>query len=172
MAQIPFHLRYTLSRAQRLGSLVRMWGVGFSLAGAAFCLFFLVMLIGCVLELAWTGIAVFGGLLLFAIAFNRDIVLGILDVVLVSRQAMDVIVEENAAGILIGDQRWYLFLDGITDLRKFRDDTWTIQHFNGFVLHIAASAIQEDQIAHSPAALERARTPEGIQAVDGPGKRS
>ena len=45
---------------------------------------------------------------------------------------------DTRAGILIGTERWYLFLDGITDLRKFRDDTWTIQHFNGSVLHIAA----------------------------------
>jgi hypothetical protein len=46
-----------------------------------------------------------------------------------------------------------------------------VQHWNGKVFHIAASAISEDQIAYVMAAMERGRTPEGIQAVIERGKR-
>jgi hypothetical protein len=84
---------------------------------------------------------------------------------------MDVTLEETAAGILVGEERWYLFLDGITDIRKFRDDIWTIQQFNGAVLNIAASAITEQQLEHIRAAMERGRTPEGVRAVIERGKR-
>ena len=117
------------------------------------------------------GLVVFGGLALLVLVLHRRLVLGLLDVLLVPVRRMDVIVDENAAAILIGSQRWYLFLDGITDLKKFRDDTWTVQHFNGTVLHVAASAIDDDQLAHIRAAIERGRTPEGVRAVIERGKR-
>ena len=84
---------------------------------------------------------------------------------------MDVIVEENAAGILFGTERWYLFLDGITGLRRFSDNTWTIQHYNGTTFLIDASAISEDQIDYLKAAMERGRTPDGFRAVVDRGKR-
>jgi hypothetical protein len=84
---------------------------------------------------------------------------------------MDVIIEKDAAGILVGGERWYLFLDGITDIRKFRDDIWTIQHWNGSVLHIVAAAITDEQIDYFRAAMERGRTPEGIRAVIERGRR-
>ena len=84
---------------------------------------------------------------------------------------MDVVVEEDAAGILLGTERWYLFLDGITEIRKYRDDTWTIQHWNGSVLHIPVSAITVDQLEHMRRAMELGRTPEGMKAVIERGKR-
>jgi hypothetical protein len=91
-------------------------------------------------------------------------------VLMVPVRRIDIVVEENAAAILIGTERWYLFLDGITDLRNDRN-TWTIQHWNGIVLHEPADAISEDQIEHLKKAMQRGRTPEGITAVVERGKR-
>src|SRR5262245_28866581 len=103
--------------------------------------------------------------------FLRGLFVGVLDVLFVPIRQMDVDVEENAAGVLIGAERWYLFLDGITDIRKLSDDTWTIQHWNGCVLHIAAAAITDEQIDYLRASMERGRAPEGIRAVIERGRR-
>ena len=73
--------------------------------------------------------------------------------------------QQNALGYLAGGERWYLFLDGIIDITKYRKDIWTIQHWNGSVVNVLASAITDDQIEYLRAAAERGRTPEGIQAV-------
>src|SRR5262249_21259832 len=117
------------------------------------------------------GVAVFGGLTLLPLANVFGLFAVLLDVLLVPVRHMDVEVEENGAGILLGRERWYLFLDGFTDLTRFRADTWTLEHFNGCVLHITASAISDDQLDHIRAAMKRGRTPEGIRAVIERGKR-
>jgi hypothetical protein len=171
MPQIPFHLRYELSRRQRLVPYLRIWGTPLALFVVVMFLFFCVQAVVSACSLSGMGVVVFAGLALFVLVLYHGLFVGLLDVLLVPVRCMDVIVEEDAAGVLIGSERWYLFLDGITDLRKFCDDTWTIQHFNGCMLHIAASAIGEDQIAHLRAAMERGRTPEGIRAVIERGKR-
>lgn len=64
----------------------------------------------------------------------RGIFVGLLDVLLIAVRVMDGVIEENAAGILLGKERWYLFLDGITDIRILYRGTWTIQHFNGCMI--------------------------------------
>jgi hypothetical protein len=171
MAQIPFHLRYKLSRLQRLVPHLRIWGAPQALLALVLFLFFCVQTVSYACRVSVEGGAMFGGLAVVVFVLYRGLFVGLFDVLLVPVRYMDVIVEENAAGVQIGSERWYLFLDGITDLRKFRDDTWTIQHYNGCVLHIAADAIREDQIAHLRAAMERGRTPEGIRAVIERGKR-
>jgi hypothetical protein len=171
MPPTPFHLCYTLSRSQRLVPHLHLWGWVYTP--------FVVLLFGffgvrtAVSAYSWNGagVAVFGGLALGLFFLLRGLFVGLLDVVLVPVRRMDVVVEENAAGILIGGERWYLFLDGILDIRKFRDDTWTIRHWNGTVLHIAASAITAEQVAYLRAAMERGRTPEGVRAVIERGRR-
>lgn len=171
MPQIPFHLQYKLSRLQRLVPHLRVWGTPLALFVAALLLFFCVQTVVSACSLSGAGVAVFGGLAFFVFVMYRGLFVGLLDVLLVPVRYMDVIVEENAVGVLVGTERWYLFLDGITDLRKFREDMWTIQHVNGCVLHIAVSAIEEDQIAYFRAAMERGRTREGVQAAIERGKR-
>jgi hypothetical protein len=171
MTQIPFHLRYTLSRSQRLVTTVRTyWGVLWTLFVLVLFSFFCVETVVSAGSLSGMGLAVFGGLALFVLLVYRGLFIGLIDVLLVPVRRMDIMVEENAAGILIGTERWYLFLDGITDLRKYRD-TWTIEHWNGIVLHVPADAISEDQIGHLKSAMQRGRTPEGFMAVVERGKR-
>src|SRR4030095_7857692 len=87
---------------------------------------------------------------------------------------MDVLVEEGgvgaAAGVLIGGERWYLFLDGITSIERC-GDVWLIRHYNGHVIWGAASAITDDQMDYLRECMHRSRTPEGIQAVIERGRR-
>lgn len=171
MSLIPFHLHYTLSRSQRLVPLLRFWGPAYSPFVVVLFAFFSIRAMASVWTREWAGVVVFGGLALGVLLLCRGLFIGLLDVVRVPVRSMDVVFEENAAGILCGAERWYLFLDGITDLRKHRDDTWTIQHWNGSVLHIAAEAITEEQLAYIRSCMERGRTPEGIQAVIERGRR-
>ena len=70
-----------------------------------------------------------------------------------------------AAGILMGRDRWYLFLDGITDIQKLEKNTWTLQHYNGTALHISASAITEEQLEFIRSIAREGQTPEGIRKV-------
>jgi hypothetical protein len=107
----------------------------------------------------------FVGMALGLFFLLRPMFVGLIDVLLVARREMDVEIEENGAGVLIGGERWWLWLDGFTDVGKFREDTWTLQHWNGCVLHIAVSAIGADVIDHIRAKMEWGRTREGVQAV-------
>jgi hypothetical protein len=169
------HLRYSLSRAQRLVPLLRIWGTPLTLFIVVVFAFFSGMVMANALTLTGAGVAVFGGLAFFTFLLYRGMLVGLLDVLVVPVRHMDVTLElvpdAEALGIQMGGERWYLFLDGITDLRKFRDDTWTIQHWNGRVLHVAASALDDDQLAHIQAAMARGQTPEGVRIVIARGQR-
>jgi hypothetical protein len=87
---------------------------------------------------------------------------------------MDVLFEDNgageAAGMLFGGERWYLFLDGIIDIRQCCG-VWTIQHHNRLVLLIPTAAISDEQIEYLRDCLRRGHTPEGMRAVIERGKR-
>ncbi len=171
MTQLPFQIQYTLSRSQRLATTVRThWGLPWTLFVLALFSFFFVETVVSAWSLSGMGVAVFGVLALFVLLLYRGLFVGLIDVLIVPVRRMDIMVDENAAAILIGTERWYLFLDGITDLRLDRD-TWTIQHWNGIVLHVPADAMSEDQIEHLKKAMQRGRTPEGIAAVVERGKR-
>jgi hypothetical protein len=101
----------------------------------------------------------------------RAEIFGLIDVVCCSSRAMDITIERNALGILIGSERWYLFMDGITSLSKQIPDVWTIEHWNGMAIYVAADAISDEQIEYIRAMMERGRTPEGIAAVVDRGRR-
>jgi hypothetical protein len=165
MAEVPFHLKYPLSRSQRLVPLFRNRGI----VSASFdVIMFGFFAVECVLSMffgIFQGMALFGGLALCVYLLDRGLFGTLWDVLFVPLRNMDVIIENNAAGILTGAERWYLFLDGITAIRKYRPDTWTIEHFNGMMLQIAASAINDEQLDYLRAAMEQGQTPEGVQAV-------
>ncbi len=171
MPQFPVNLRYTLSRRQRLVPHLRIWGPVWCP-----CVLSLFLFVGSVaVEHALKGnfcqAMFFVGLALGGVILLRPMFVGLFDVLLVPRRDMDVAIDENGAGFLIGAERWWLWLDSFTDMRKFRADTWTLQHWNGCVLHIAASAIGEDLIDHIRTKMEFGRTPEGFQAAAERGRR-
>ncbi len=170
MAQIPFHVEYSLSRSQRLVPHLRVWGPLWPLFIILF-LFVFVQTVVSLCTLSGFGAAVYGSLTLLVLVLCRGLFVGLIDVLLVPVHHMDVTVEDNAMSVLLGGERWHLFLDTIIDLQNFRKDTWTVQFYNGCVVNISASAIQEDQLDHLRAAMERGRTPEGIQAKIERGRR-
>lgn len=171
MTEVPFHLRYTLTRTQRLVPHLRIWGPIWSACMVILLAFVLYSVIASAVLRDAKGVFAFTAAALGLFVLFRGLFVGLLDVLLVPARKVDVIIEENTADILIGGERWCLFLDGITRIGKYRRDVWTIQHHNGSVLHVPTSAIAEAQIAHLTAAMERGRTPEGIQAVIERGKR-
>jgi hypothetical protein len=171
MAEVPFELRYQLSRWQRLLPHLRIWGVAYTPFVVGVFLFFCVQTIVSVCWLSWPGVAVFGGLALGMFLLLRGLFVGLLDVLLVPVRRMDVRVEENGLGFLIGKERWWLFLDGLTSIEQHNAGVWILQHWNGWVVLIPVDAITDTQLAHLRTAMERGRTPEGVQAVIERGRR-
>jgi hypothetical protein len=171
MAEVPFELRYQLSRRQRLVPHLRIWGFAYTPFVVVVFTFFCVQTIVNACSLTWAGIAVFGGLALGLFLLVRGLFIGLLDVLLFPVRSMDIRVEENGLGYLSGGERWWLFLDGLTRIDQLTAGVWTLQHWNGAVLHIPAGAITEAQLAHLRAAMERGHTPEGIRAVIERGRR-
>jgi len=78
---------------------------------------------------------------------------------------MDLQVEEKAVGLLIGGERWWLFLDGFLRIEQLTKGVWTLSHWHGYVIHIPLTAITEDQLAHFRAGIERRNRPEHVQEV-------
>ena len=171
MPALPFQLRYSLTRAQRLVPLMRIWGPFYSPFALLLLTFFCVRTLYSVLIGEWPGLVVFGGLALFTLVWVRGLVVGLVDVLFTRRRAVDLEVEEQAVGVLLNGERWYLFLDGFLTLNRFHPEVWTLQHYNGSVLHVPVSAITEEQLDHFREAMARGRTPEGIRVVVERGRR-
>jgi len=168
MAKVLFHLNYSLNRRQRLIPHLRIWTFPLVILVVLLFVFFVIESI-----LSSIGFFVFA-ILLFV--FFKSLFRGLLEVLFVPIRRMDITFETNdyddmAAGILIGKNRWYLFLDGITSIEKLQKNTWTLLHYNGMVLHISASAITEDQISFIRSVADQGHTPEGIRKVVERGKR-
>lgn len=160
-AEIPFHLQYELSRRQRLVPHLRIWVPGLPLVAASVLMFAL-----CVFAKWWLF-----PLLLLVLWFCKGFWIGLIDVVAHPVRKMDVIVEENGLGFLVGGQRWWIFLDGVVGIDRFCRDTWTIRHHNGHVINIPVSAISEEQLQHIRDAAKKGHTPEGIHGVLERGRR-
>lgn len=174
----PFQLRYELKRAQRFVPLMRIWGWFYGPFALLLLTFFCLRTVYSVLTGEWPGLVVFGGLALFTLAWVRGLVVGLVDVLFTRRRTVDLEVctvdlevEEQAVGVLRGGERCYLFLDGFLSLDRFHPEVWTLQHYNGSVLHIPVSMITEEQLDHFRTAMARGRTPEGIRAVVERGRR-
>jgi hypothetical protein len=170
MPKTLFHLRYSLSRGQRLAVLLRMWGMWSALLCTTVVTFFVVRAIVGLCMWAPADFAVFGLLAAFFLFLLRPLFVGLADVLLIRARMMDMTVEEaengtKAAGVLLGRERWYLFLDGITAIRQDRKGIWTIRHVNGTILHVPASAISPEQLDCLRHAMAEGHTPEGIKAV-------
>jgi hypothetical protein len=76
MAELPFEIRYSLSRRQRLVPHLRVWGVGYSLFAVALFLFFCVEAAVSVCTLTWPSAAVSGALAFGAFLLRRGLFVG------------------------------------------------------------------------------------------------
>src|SRR5437588_7740880 len=107
MAEVPFELRYQLSRRQRLVLHLRIWGVVYTPFVVVVFTFFCVQTIVNACSLTWAGVAVFGGLALGVFILLRGLFVGLLDVLLVPVRSVDLRIEENGLGFLVGGERWW-----------------------------------------------------------------
>lgn len=121
------------------------------------------VLAGLLVGLAWSWWFVV--LVLVWVWFFGNFFRGLLGVLLRGRVEMDLEIQEHGLGFLAGGERWWLFLDGFIRIAQLTPGVWTLQHFNGCVVHIPTDAITPEQLEHIRAAAARGQTPEGIQAV-------
>lgn len=161
MAVVPFELRYSLSRRERLVPHLKLWGPLSVLVPAV-----LALLVASAFVTWWAGLWAVVWSLLF-----RNFFRGLADVAFRRSAVMDLRVEENGLGLLAGGERWWLFLDGLTGIDQLTAGVWTLQHWNGSVVHIPAAVIGDEQLAYLRAAMAQGRTPEGVQAVIERGRR-
>jgi hypothetical protein len=85
--------------------------------------------------------------LLFCLLFIfRGFFIGFLNVVVVRRQAMDLVIEQTGLGFLVGTERWYIALDGLTAFDELAKGVWTVQHWNGCVVNIPAGLLSAEQV--------------------------
>ncbi len=160
------HIEYDLSRRQRLVAHCGVWApyvVGLIvITGGGTVLF---------VDLTVSVSPWLAPLILLPLWLTRGFIIGLINVIFVGVQHMDVIVEENGLGYAIDSDRFWIFLDGIIRIQKYSRDTWTISHHNGTVISIPTTAIEERYVEHMRKKGEWGRTPEGVQAVIERGKQ-
>ena len=137
-ADLPFHLRYSLTRRQRLAVELYPWlpaiagTIGFAI-GALYLVLFVS---------AW-----FLLLFLLPVIAYRGLLAFVFDVGFRARQPVEVVVEDTRLGILVDGNRRWLDLDGIFQVyRSETGSTWTALHLDGTVLTIPSDAIALDQL--------------------------
>jgi hypothetical protein len=132
----PFHLRYTLSRRQRIATELLPWvpaiagSIGFATGIAVLAVHVSLM---------------FLVLLVLPLLIYRSLFALLIDLTIHPRQAVEVLVDETRLEMLVSGQRLALPLNGI--IQVFRTgNNWTVLHFNGSALTIPADAITDEQI--------------------------
>lgn len=158
-------IRYSLTRRQRLIPHLKIWGPAFVPFFVLLESFFIVRFIGEIIAFEWLGVLTFGFLAFGLLLLFRGLVTGLIDVVVQARREMDITIEDNGFGVIIGEERWYLFLDGITKISEYTSGVWTIEHWNGSVVHILQNAISDKQIRHMRQKMGFGRTPAGTIAT-------
>jgi len=83
---------------------------------------------------------------LFVLWFSRCYAVGFWNVLFVKSQHMDIVIEDKGLGYMVGKERWYIFLDGLTAVRDLEKTVWTIQHWNGTLVNIPKTMLSEDAL--------------------------
>lgn len=86
-------------------------------------------------------------LLVFPAYVCRRAVVALIDLLTVPAKPVDLLVEADRLGLLVGVDRVWHDLGGV--IQVFRTDggrTWTLLHLNGFVLTIRDDVIQPEQL--------------------------
>jgi hypothetical protein len=135
----PFEIRYRLTRAQRLIPLLRAWGV----FGPLLILGFVAFAILAIVSVWWF---VFIALGMFCMV--KGLVFGLIGIAADPAGEMDIRVEENGLGFMGKKERWWIFLDGVTNVYQPRSDIWTVCHHNGTLITIPADKITAERVEH------------------------
>jgi hypothetical protein len=154
MPQLPFSMQYELNRRQRLVPHIMIW-----LPYLPVILIFFACALTATLTRSWLYVFVLFGV----IWYFRSFFMGLLTVAIHRMEPMDLVVGEDVLGYLIGNERLYIFLDGILKIEKYCKDTWTIQHNNGTIISIPAALISDEQIGYMKYVAERPKDSEYIK---------
>jgi hypothetical protein len=163
-------IRYTLNRYQRIVPHLHIWGWFYVPFYLLLQSFFFVRSVYAIFIGEWAGLLVFGGMFLFFVYFCRGLVVGLVDAILHPVCNMDITISENGLGVMLGTERWYLFLDGFTQLSQFTKGVWTLQHWNGAVVNIPETALSGDQLEHIQSKMAFGKTEAGFAATVERGK--
>jgi hypothetical protein len=129
-------LQYDLTRKQRLIPHIKSWGIT-----QLFVMFGFVGAISSAINGSWiSGVA----LALLVVLVGRGYIIGLIGVIFTKSQHMDIRIEDKGLGFMVGKERWYIFLDGLTAIRDLEGSVWTIQHWNGTVVNIPKKLISEE----------------------------
>ncbi len=153
------HLQYGLTRRQRWDVHVRAWLPALPRY---------LVVVGIMVPLIWAASLRSPWYLLFALAplwVMRGFIAGFLNIAFVPAERVDVIINELGVGVLVGEERWWMFLDSIVQIAKFRDDLWSLGGYHGQSIDIPVALISEETLAHVRARSEWGRTPEGVEAA-------
>ena len=160
MSPDPVHISYELSRRQRLVAHLGTWlcywpGLLLMLAVPA------IVVTLAVLKSPWFLLL----LLLHPLLNNLPrFVAGLLTPLLFGPERMDVAIEEDRIGYLIGQDRLWLPLQEIVRMERF-GDVWAIVS-TAANIYIPVSAVEEKHIAHMRAMSERGRKGQGLRHAD------
>jgi hypothetical protein len=159
------HLEYDLARRQRWDVHVAAW-----LPALPQYLFVVALMV----PLIWWASQRSPWFLLFSIAplwVLRGLIAGIVQVSFMPAQHMNIIINEQGLGFMTGNQRWWVHLDSIVRIDRYRDDLWTFACYHGEMISVPVSLISEEALAHVRARMEWSRTPEGVQAAVNRGRQ-
>jgi hypothetical protein len=137
MADVPFRLRYGLTRRHRLAVELTPW---LPALAATLGFGFGVVYLGRVVSPA------FFALLPLPVVLLPGLVRFAHDLLAHPLRPVDVLVEHDRLGVLVGGERRWLALDGVIQLYRSGPDAWTLLHLNGSVLLIPADAITRGQV--------------------------
>ena len=165
---MPFqsaHLQYDLTRRQRWDSHVGGWL-------PALPKYLLVA--GTMVALTWLASHRSPWFLLFLLGplwVLRGLIAGFVQIAFVPVKHMDLVFEEDRLGFMVGAERWWVHLDSIVRIERFRDDLWTFVAYHGEAFDVPVNLVSEETLAHVRRKMEWARTPEGVEAALNRGRR-
>lgn len=137
MADVPFRLSYGLTRRHRLAVELAPWLPALA-ASAGFGLG--------VVFLGRTVSPLFFPLLLLPVVLAPGLIRFLYDLLARPLRPVDVLVEHDRLGVLVGGGRRWLRLDGVIQVYKSGPGAYTLLHLNGSVLTIPADAITREQV--------------------------
>ena len=159
------HLQYDLTRRQRWDVHLRAW-----LPALPQYLFVVALMV----PLIWWASQRSPWFLLFSVAplwVMRGLIAGIVNIAFVPAQHMDIIVNEHGLEFMAGKRRWWVHLDSVVRIDRFRDDLWSFGCYHGEMISVPVNLIDEETLAHVRAKVEWGRTPEGVQAAVNRGRQ-
>lgn len=165
---MPFqsvHLQYELSRRQRWDTHVRGW-----LPALPQYLFVAGLMAG----LTWLASHRSPWFLLFLLAplwVLRGLIAGFVEIALVPMRKMDILIEEDVLGFMVGAQRWWVHLDSIVRIERYRAELWSFICYHGELFDVPVALVSEETLAHIRGKIQWAKTPEGFEAAANRGRR-